>query len=158
LLTGGGVEVEGVVGAGEEFVDVEVAALGRGRDDRVPVDVEQGLGGAVDRAHGVVGAAGAGRPGIQGLLVADLHQRGGDVIHVLDVHPAGHVGHASPRPGRGKEENRQELGAQELPVVGVVSSMALDVGGISEHAADPSGVAVGVAVRERRPASAWHAR
>src|SRR4029453_1343553 len=63
--------------------------------NRVAVDVQQRFGGAVDAAHGVVGAAGAGRPGIQGLLVADLHQGLGDVVDVLDVDPAGDVGHGA---------------------------------------------------------------
>jgi hypothetical protein len=82
----------------------------------------------------------------QGLLVADLHQRGGDVIHVLDIHPPGDVGHRPPRPGRREEQDREEFGAQELPVVGVVGPVAADVGGVGEHAADPSGVGVGGAV------------
>jgi hypothetical protein len=96
-------------------------------------------------------------PGIQGLLVADLHQRLGHVIHVLDVHPAGHVGHASPRAGGGEQQDRQELGPQELPVVGVLGPMAADVGRISEHAADPSGVAVAGAVGQGGPPGSRHA-
>ena len=118
---------------------------------RVAVDVEEGLGGAVDRAHGVVGAAGAGRPGVQGLLVADLHQRLGDVVDVLDVDPAGDVGHASPGPGGREQQDREELGPEELPVVGVLGAVAADVGGVGEHAADAAGVAVGAAVGQWGP-------
>jgi hypothetical protein len=44
------VEVEGVVGSREEFVEVEVAAVGRGGHRGIAVDVEEGFGGAVDRA------------------------------------------------------------------------------------------------------------
>ena len=96
----------GVVGPGQQLVNVDVAALGALGDDWVAVDVEEGFGGAVDRAHGVVGAAGAGRPRVQGLLVANLHQRLGDVVDVLDIHPAGHVGHASAGAGGGEQQDR----------------------------------------------------
>ena len=111
---------------------------------RVAVDVQEGLGGAVDRAHGVVGAAGAGRPGVQGLLVADLHQRLGDVVDVLDIHPAGHIGHAA------RCRRRRTAGPTGAWRPGVASSwrprpVAADVGGVGEHAADAAGVAVGAA-------------
>ena len=43
LLAGGGVEVQGVVGPGQQLVDVEVAAVGRGGDGGVAVDVEEGF-------------------------------------------------------------------------------------------------------------------
>jgi hypothetical protein len=99
------VQVQGVVGPGQQLVQVQVAALGRGRDHRVAEHVQQGLGGAVDRTEGVLWAAGAGRPGIQGLLVADLHQRLGDIVDVLDVDPAGDIGHRLSRPRRSEEED-----------------------------------------------------
>jgi hypothetical protein len=155
LLGRRGVQVQGVVGPGQQFIQVKVAALGALRDDRVAVDVQQGLGGAVDAAEGVVGAAGAGRPGIQGLLVADLHQRLGDVVDVLDVHPAGHIRHAPPGPRGGEQQDRQQLGAEELPVVGVLGLVPLDVGRLGEHPPDPSGVGVGVAVGQRCPPGSW---
>src|SRR4029453_14345905 len=136
---------------GQQLVQVQVAALGRGGNGGGAVDVQEGLGGAVDRAHGVVGAAGAGRPGIQVLLVADLHQRGGHVVDVLDVDPAGDVGHRPAGAGGREQQDRQELGAPQLPVVGVLSPMPVDVGGVGEHAADPAGIGVGVAVGQRRP-------
>jgi hypothetical protein len=88
------------------------------------------------------------------LLVADLHQRGGDVVDVLDVHPPGHIGHAPPGAGGGEQQHRQQLGPEQLPVVGVLGLVAVDVGGVGEHAADPPCVGVGVAGGERRPAGA----
>jgi hypothetical protein len=54
-------------------------------------------------------------------LVADLHQRLGDVVDVLDVHPAGHSGHGPARAGGREQQDGEELGPEELPVVGVVS-------------------------------------
>jgi hypothetical protein len=156
LFAGGGIQVESVVGPGQQLVEIQVAALGRGRDGGVAVDVEERLGGAIDRAHGVVGATRAGRPGIQGLGVADLHQGLGDVVDVLDVHPAGHVGHASPRAGGGEQQDRQQLGAKQLPVVGVLGPMAADVGRVGQHPPDPSGVGVAAAILKRRPARPRH--
>ncbi len=72
----------------------------------------------------------------------------------MDVHPPSDVGHAPPRAGGGEQQHRQELGAEQLPVVGVIGLMALDVGGVGEHAADPSGVGVSGAVGERGPSGA----
>jgi hypothetical protein len=86
-----------------------------------------------------------------------LHQRGGDVVDVLDIDPAGHVGHGAPGASRREQEDGQQLGAQELPVVGVLGAVAANVGGVGQHAADPSGVAVGAAVGQRRPPSSWYA-
>jgi len=75
----------------------------------------------------------------------------GHLVHVLDVHPAGHIGHRSAGAGGREQQDRQQLGPQELPVVGVVSLVALDVGGLGQHAADASGVGVAGAVGQRRP-------
>jgi hypothetical protein len=95
LLAGGGVQVQGAVGPGQQLINVKVAAVRAGGHGGVAVDVQQRLGRAIHRAQGVLRSAGAGRPGIQGLLVADLHQRGGHVVHVLDIDPAGQVGHGT---------------------------------------------------------------
>jgi hypothetical protein len=89
-------------------------------------------------------------------LVANLHQRLSDVIDILDVDPPGHIGHAPPGPGGGEQQHREELGPQQLPVVGVLGPVAADIGGVGEHAADPSGVGIGAAVGQRRPSCARH--
>jgi hypothetical protein len=157
LLRGWGIQVQAAVGPGQQLVQVQVAALGRGGHGGVAEHVQEGLGGAVDRAHGVVGAAGAGRPGIQSLLVADLHQRLGDVVDVLDIHPAGHIRHGPAGAGSGEQQHREELGAQQLPVVGVLGPMAADVGGVGQHAADPPCVGIGLAVGQGGPAGAGDA-
>src|SRR5829696_4327218 len=57
-----------------------------------------------------------------------------------------------PGAGGGEQQDRQELGPEQLPVVGIVGLVALDIGGLSQHPADPAGVGVGVAVGERGPA------
>jgi hypothetical protein len=90
-------------------------------------------------------------------LVADLHEGLGDVVDVLDVHPAGHIGHGAAGAGGREEKDRQQLGTQELPVVGVLGLVAADVGGVGEHAADAAGVGVGGAVGEGGPAGAGDA-
>jgi hypothetical protein len=120
LLRGRGVQVQRVVRPGEQRVQVEVAALGRLRDGGVAEDVQEGLGGAEHAAAGVVGPGDAGGPGVQGLLVAELAQAGGDLVEVLHVDPAGDLGHGAVRARRGIEDAGQELGAQQLPVGGVV--------------------------------------
>jgi hypothetical protein len=76
------------------------------------------------------------------LLVADLHQRLGDIIDVLDTHPTGHIRHRPARAGGREQEHAQELCAEQLPVVGVLGPMAANVGGLGQHPADPAGVGI----------------
>src|SRR4029450_9257489 len=66
-------------------------------------------------------------------------ERGGDASDVLAVHPAAHVGHGAAGAGGREQQDRQELGAQELPVVGVLGPVAADVGGVGEQADERKG-------------------
>jgi hypothetical protein len=86
-----------------------------------PIDVEQRLGGAVDRAHGVVGPAGAGRPGVQGPVGCRSPSAPWRRRRHPGRPPSGRHRHAAPGAGSGEQQDRQELGLEQLPVVGVVS-------------------------------------
>ncbi len=111
LLVGGGVQVQGV-GATKERVDVQVAALSTGGDDRVGEHVQQRLGRSVDAPQRIVGPRLARRPGVQGHPVAGGLQRLGDLVLLLDVDPAGDIGHGPVAACRREQQHSEELGAE----------------------------------------------
>src|SRR5215211_7053818 len=59
-----------------------------------------------------------------------------------------------PVPAAANNRTDSSLGAQELPVVGVIGLVALHISGLGQHAADPPGVGVAVAVGEGGPSGA----
>src|SRR4029453_10146283 len=56
----------------------------------------------------------------------------------------------------GEQQDGQELGPEQLPVIGVIGLVPLDVGGLGQHAADAASVGVGLAIRERGPPRPRH--
>ena len=90
-------------------------AVGGGADAFVAVDVQDLLGGGVQRVHGPVGAVLGGLPGIGRGRHPGRLQDVLDLLVLAAVEPMEHLGHAQAFGGGGEQHGGEELGAHGLP-------------------------------------------